>query len=743
METIEINEEYKAKLYNWFYSNLNESFKPSEIEEQVHRAFDFAFEAHRAQRRKTTGEPFIIHPVSVALIVANEIGLGVLSVVAALLHDVAEDTKYTIEDIKERFGENVGDIVEGVTKITNVYNAKSNVQAETFKKMLLTIPHNPRMIFIKLADRIHNMRTMEGMPPSTIRIKTGENLYVYVPIAYQLGLFDIKQELEDSSFRFSQPQRFNEVQSLVQSERIVRDAVVKDFKKALMQMLVRSQLTCKIVTEPKSYYYVYKSLSAGIPIEDISYEAVRIVFQETDRKNNEQTVGEYYKLYSSIIYNFPERDGYKRDFVVKPKKNGFKALVFQINHEGHWIEVQILTEDDHMVSHKGYSIHKPDRVGLPVLKDTVVGLLDDDLTAEELISRYHSLATEEERSIRVFTPKGDIYSMPVDSTIIDFAYNVHTDVGNHCIGAFVGSRFVALDYKLKTADQVTIFTSASARPQQAWLHFVKTDRAISKISAYFHKSTTTANHVEDGKIIFHEYMFAHKFIPDIIIVKELIKYYHLLHGDELYSRIANHDLEMEEVHKIAVRIRKAIRLNKSESRMGSIGVNQLPQPPVDPEIFTSKKPLHIRKGMHFVAPSCCHPICGDDAVVFMDSDNILYIHRRDCVYANSRIAMDGKRTTNVEWDDNLAPMLAVIMIQGTDRQGIIRDVSVLIDSWRVNIQSFEIGARDNIFTGVIKIMVKNTQVLEQLSSQLSKISNIVSVKRPAPNSNNYDYLMST
>jgi GTP pyrophosphokinase len=741
METIEINEQYKAELYNWFYSQLNESFKPSEIEEQVHRAYDFAFEAHKTQRRKTTGEPFIIHPVSVALIVANEIGLGVLSVVAALLHDVAEDTKYSVESIKERFGRDVADIVEGVTKITNVYNAKSNSQAETFKKMLLTIPHNPRMIFIKLADRIHNMRTMEGMPASTIRIKTGENLFVYVPVAYQLGLYDIKVELEDSSFKYSQPQRYAEVVKTVNNARLTRDEVVNDFKQELMRILVRIQLTCKIVTESKSYYYVYKAMSANISIDDINYESVRVVFQETDRKNNEQIVGEYYRLYSQIIYNFPERDGFMRDFVMKPKKNGFKAIVFQINHKGHWIEVQILTEDDHMVSHKGYSIHNPVRVGLPVLKETVNVLLDGDLTAEELITRYHTLATSEEKTIRVFTPKGDIYSLPIDSTIIDFAYNVHTDVGNHCIGALVGSKFVTLDYKLKTADQVTIFTSASARPQQAWLHFVKTDRAISKISAYFNRSTSNANPVEDGKKLFHEYMSARKFIADIIIMKELIKYYHVLHGDEFYKRIANHDLEMDEVYNTAVNIRKAIRISKSEQRLPDDGNTPLPEKNViDLDIFTSKQPLKIRKGMHFVAPSCCHPICGDDAVVFMDSDNILYIHRRECVYAHGHIAMDGKKTTSVEWGDDLAPMLAVVMIQGTDRQGIVRDVSVLIDSWRVNIQSLEIGARDGIFTGIIKMMVKNTTVFEQLTSQLGRISNIVSVKRPGPNSGNDEWM---
>ena len=369
---IPIDDEYKSKLFNWFYKNLNESFKTAEIEEQLKYAYDFAFVAHREQRRKTTKEPFIVHPVSVALIVANEIGLGVISVVAALLHDVVEDTHYTLETISERFGSDVADIVAGLTKITNVYNAKSNVQAETFKKMLLSIPHDPRVVFIKLADRLHNMRTMEGMPQGTIQIKAGENLYVYVPVAYQLGLYDIKNELEDSSFKYAQPQQYESVVREVNALRKIKDPITLAFKKELMQILVKTRLTCKIVTEKKSYFYVSQGLSVGTPIEDISYEAVRVVFQESDIGSRENTVGEYFKLYSSIIVNFPEREGYRSDYVVKPKKNGFQALVFQVNYHGHWIEVQIITEDNDMVSHKGYSPRRPNRTGITTLVEAAL-----------------------------------------------------------------------------------------------------------------------------------------------------------------------------------------------------------------------------------------------------------------------------------------------------------------------------------------------------------------------------------
>lgn len=734
---IPIDDEYKSKLFNWFYKNLNESFKTAEIEEQLKYAYDFAFVAHREQRRKTTKEPFIVHPVSVALIVANEIGLGVISVVAALLHDVVEDTHYTLETISERFGSDVADIVAGLTKITNVYNAKSNVQAETFKKMLLSIPHDPRVVFIKLADRLHNMRTMEGMPQGTIQIKAGENLYVYVPVAYQLGLYDIKNELEDSSFKYAQPQQYESVVREVNALRKIKDPITLAFKKELMQILVKTRLTCKIVTEKKSYFYVSQGLSVGTPIEDISYEAVRVVFQESDIGSRENTVGEYFKLYSSIIVNFPEREGYRSDYVVKPKKNGFQALVFQVNYHGHWIEVQIITEDNDMVSHKGYSPRRPNRTGITTLAETLNELNSEQNSVQnavELLSRFHDLAMSEQKTIFVFTPNGDIKELPVDSTVIDFAYSVHTDVGNHCIGAYVGSKFVPLDYKLKTADQVTIFSSASARPQQAWLHFVKTDRARIKITAYFHRNFNSPVHpIEEGRIKFNNFMATHNIIPDIVLLREIIRHFHLLNGDELYKRIANHELDMGEVYEAAVDLRKVIRAGKKLAAEASKSGKGLPYNLTGGYEINNKVPFHIGKNIHFIASNCCNPICGDDAVTFMDDDNILYVHRRECVYAQRHTAMDGHHTARVEWGNDLAPMLTVIQIFGTDRQGIIRDVSLLIDSWRVNIQSFEISSRDNIFSGTIRMYIKNTSLLDKLSSQLSKISNIVSVNRLAPN----------
>ena len=555
-----------------------------------------------------------------------------------------------------------------------------------------------------------------------------------MPVAFQLGLYDIKNELEDTSFQFAQPIQYEAVRKEVEAMRRIKDPIMEDFRRELMGELVKTKYTCKVVTEKKSYYYVSQNLNAGLPIEGIHYEAVRVVFQESECENTEVVVGEHYQIYSAILCHFLEREGYKRDYTVKPKKNGFRALICQVNYRGHWVEVQIINEENDMVSHKGYSKRKSSREGVAKLAATIKEL-DGEQNAVQLLSRFHNLSMSEQKTIFVFTPKGDIQELPVDSTVIDFAYGVHTDVGNHCIGAYVGSKFVPLDYKLKTADKVTIFSSASARPQQAWLHFVKTDRAKMKISAYFHRNTSgTVRPVEEGKILFNNYMFNHNVIPDVILLKELIKYYHLINGNDFYRRLANHELEIGEVYEVALNLRKIIRTARPKTKTGEGGLS--PMPTGKAYEVTCKMPFHIDKSIHYVAPDCCHPICGDDAVTFLDDDNILYVHRRDCVYAQRHIATDGKRTAKVEWGDDNDPMLTTIQILGTDRQGIIRDVSLLIDSWRVNIQSFEISSRDKIFSGIIKMYVKNTSLLDKISVQLGKISNIVSVNRLAPNTSN-------
>ena len=467
LKTIEIDDNYREELFARFCSQLNENFQGAEINMQLRKAFDYAFNAHKDYRRKS-GEPFIEHPVAVAVIVANEIGLGVQTVIAALLHDVVEDTEHTNDDIKNMFGQAVAETVEGVTKITEKYDAKANTQAETFKKMLLSIS-TPRVLFVKLADRLHNMRTMDGMPDGTRQIKSNENLYVYVKLAEDLGLYDVYQELQDTSFKFVQPNHYKSVSNIVESKLDERNKILADFKLVLMRILIRLEVTCKVDTIHKSLFQIWKHLNTGKMLEDYSPDAVRIVFEYPEDAPANWISRMHYDIYGEILSEYREREGSKRDYVHNPKPNGFSALVFQVNHKGYWFEVQIMSYDNEMVAHRGYSTLRPHREGLEALK-LKLGEIDGSANAEELVAR--AMDNSQTQSIYIFTPKGDIKVLPIGATVLDFAYSLGPEYGNHCVGAYVNSRFAPLNYKLQSTDRVTVMTSPSARPQPSWLDFV-------------------------------------------------------------------------------------------------------------------------------------------------------------------------------------------------------------------------------------------------------------------------------
>lgn len=732
---IEEMKKYMDELFEEFMSNLNSNFQSPAIEAQLRKAYDYAFEAHweKRQIRKTTGEFYITHPVAVAMIVANEIGLSTTSVEAALLHDVVEDTGHSNEEIKAYFGDTVADIVAGLTKITGVYDAERNVQAETFKNLLLTIPHNARVVFIKLADRLHNMRTMEGMPAETSRIKSSENLYVFVPLAKQLGLYDVKNELEDTSFKYYYPEYYQEVTKQVDAHIKSMVGVYSQFKLDLMRVLIDSGFTCKIVSERKTYYTIWNEYKLGTPIEDCNCEAIRVVFQHSAKgyKSKESELSEYYQIFSSIICNYKERENSRHDYVVKSMPNGFKALTVQVYYFGHSIEVQIISEEYEQVAHKGYSINKPIRGGVSKLQQQI-GMYDADKNAEELIAQLHLQLSLTE--IYVFTPGGQIRTLAQDSTVLDFAYSIHTDIGNHCIGAYIGRKLVPLNYTLNTADRVTVLTSPSARPQPGWIHFVRTARAANKINEYLRRtSTNPIPDIKRGEMMFHSIMSELKIRPkDNTLISKLIMHFHLSNCDDFFRQIASQEISRDTLITAAENINNQIRLHRMTNGM-SKGF----------EIYNInyKKPLVIDGNSNFIAADCCHPICGDDALAFLDKEHILYVHRRNCSNAQRQLTFHGKETTSVIWQDNVAPMLTAVELTGSDRQGIIRDISVLIDSWRVNIQSFEIGAKDDKFVGTIKMMVKDVKSLHKLASQLNCITNVESVKRVGPNNSDSDLLI--
>ncbi|MCQ2250863.1 MAG: HD domain-containing protein [Bacteroidales bacterium] len=718
---------YREELFDSFFKALPENFKPCDIASQVRAAYDFAYSAHYGVFRRC-GEkiPYITHPVAVALIVANEIGLGVSSVVAALLHDVVEDCDYTHDDIQQLFGESIANIVDGLTKITNVYDAKHNAQSETFKKMLLSIPQDSRVSFIKIADRLHNMRTMDEMPDGTRQIKAGENLYVYVPIAEQLGLYDIKNELEDTSFKYTHPLQYQQVVKDVTEVLNGRTDILASFKLNLLKVLLRTGITTRLAVVNKSYFQIWSSMrETGNTVDQVAgAETVRVIFDPPAGADEQSIVTAHYNIYATIISNFPERSDSKRDYVINPKKNGFKALVFQVMFKGHWIEVQVITSDNDQVAHRGYSSSSPTRTGLDKLKNNLKDF-DKDQDAVALLNRFRSLSLLS--TIFVFTPKGSIVELPTGATVLDFAYAIHTRLGNHCLGAHIDQKIVPINHVLKTTEQVTVLTSPSVKPSQDWLNFVKSERAKSCLDKYFKRNAKAdRSDVIKGKQDFNKLLRDNRIIPNLLLIGRLLSYYKLPNNEEFYRMIATNDIKIDDLLKNIRNIKQILDGTTQRTSDEVLSNKRKPQSVVE---INYKKPLNITKDMAYVLSPCCCPIAGDDAVCHLDEEGILYIHRRDCVKAHQLIAINGKQTTKVLWDENLDNMMASVNIQGTDRIGLIKDMAEVFEKNNVSVKQMLITENDGIFSGTVQIAVRNTQELDTIIESLRGVNGIVKVNR--------------
>lgn len=726
-----MDDSYREELFQSFFDSLPESFHPCDIRNQVRHAYDYAYDAHYGVYRKCGDMvPYITHPVAVAQIVANEIGLGLSAVVAALLHDVVEDTEKTHDDIARDFSENIANIVDGLTKITNVYDAKQNAQSETFKKMLLSIPQDARVAFIKIADRIHNMRTMDEMPDGTRQIKAGENLYVYVPIAEQLGLYDIKNELEDTSFKYAHPQQYKQVVDDVTQFCDQRSVVLANFRMGLLRTLLRTGVTIRLSVVRKSYFQIWQILrNTGNSVDQVpGVETVRVIFDPPRDADEQDIVSAHYNIYANIISNFPERADSKRDYIINPKKNGFKALVFQVMFEGHWIEIQVITSDNDQIAHRGYCNNSPKRTGLDELRNNLKDF-DKEQDAVALLKRFRSLSLLS--TIFVFTPKGQIVELPMGGTVLDFAYAIHSRLGNHCLGAYVDQKIVPINYVLKSTDQVHVLTSPSAKPSQDWFQYIKSEKAKGCLDKYFKRNVQTdRSDVIKGRQDFNKLLRDNRMIPNLLLIGKLLSYYKLPNNDEFYRLIARKDIQIDELLKTIKNIKQILEGNKAQPDVEDLKPKQdSGSSKVKIVEINYKKPLHINNKMAYVLSPCCCPIAGDDAVCSLDEEGLLYIHRRECVNAHQMIAINGKQTAKVEWGEDLEPMLASIKLQGTDRIGLIRDVANVFEENHVNIKTVLTDTDDSIFSGVIHAYVKNTDELENVIQKLRCVSNIVKVNR--------------
>jgi GTP pyrophosphokinase len=732
----EIMELYRQKLYENFISQLSVSLlNSSAAMERITTAYNFAYDAHKNQARKGGNkEPYITHPVEVALIVANEMGLGVNAIEAALLHDVVEDTDYELEDIESRFGKKCAAVIDGLTKITNheeVFSEAKSEQVETFKKILLSVRNTPLVVFIKIADRIHNMRTIGDMSYEQKRRKAGENLYMYVSLAEQLGLYDIRNELEDLSFKNFFTEIYQKLDNLVKETEEARHKLLSDFKMSLMRILVKTSHTCRLVVVKKSYYAIYQMMQNNFKSdEDIdNYQTVRIIFDREPGDDDDSVYHKHFDLYASIIKQFPEKENSRRDYINKPKENGFKALVFTVLYNGSWIEIQILTAENDLAAHKGYYPDRSERTGLKTLQKKMKNFTFKD-SSDTIITSFRALTEHSMSSVFVYSIDGKIFELPSGATVLDFAYALGRNFGNHFLAAYVGSKLVMKNYVLKKSDKIKVLWSPAVKPEDGWNMFLKSGYARESLSRYIREHSACNFEAQNGEIEFNRIMREIHIIPTPRFLGELITHYNYFNSEEFYRAVRRK--EIANLAEVAKKIKKGFSDGGNKVSVENDNSDHRHKVPMVMNVDYSK-PLELTRSIPYVLPSCCYPVPGDKALAYIGGDGVLYVHRCECEHAKKRLATNGKKITSVVWSEDLKNALAYIYITGSDRLGLISDVADVFVNKSVSVKSFHIDEVDRLFNGWLLISIKNIVKLDEVMKTLSSVKNVINVKRVRTN----------
>ena len=690
---------------------------PAELE-VIQKAFDFANEAHKGVRRRS-GEPYILHPIAVAKIVVSNIGLGYKSIVAALLHDVVEDTEYTVEDLSNLFGEKVATIVEGLTKIKTVLDnedkaEKKSMQAENFKRILLTLNDDVRVVLIKLADRLHNCRTIEFMPEHKRDKILSETMFVFTPLAHRLGLYSVKSEMEDIWLKYKEPEAYNNISAQINRNIHDKDKQINEFIAPIDTALKAAGFNYEIKKRVKTPYSIWKKMNTkGIGFDEIyDLYAVRIIFNSAEGESERD---QCYHIFSIITSIYRYKADRIRDWVNYPKNNGYEALHCTLmSRTGIWMEVQIRSKRMNEIAEKGIAAHwayKKDGFAesgasemdkwITKVKDILV---NPDVNALDLLDMIHNDLIKTD--IFVFTPKGEQKSIEKGSTALDFAYLIHSEIGNKAIAAKVNFKLVPLSCVLKTGDQVEIITAENEKPKRDWLDFAKTSKARKFILDY-QKSQRHSYIVLGRNMLEDKLQSIGKSLTDKVL-RSLMDEYEVFDGkpEELFFKIGNGTITLD---GLAENLKKYHGINK-ESYF----------------VINNSDEKH-----KFVLASCCTPILGESVLGFKASDGTITVHRRTCAHANSLAAKFGDKIVAVKWaeeenSDNI--YLARIDLKGTDRIGMINDITRLTSKvMGVNIRRFNIGTEEGIFEGFIDLYVHDIAVLETLILKLQKIKGIQSV----------------
>lgn len=692
----------------------------------IRKAFDITLEAHKGVRRKS-GEAYIFHPLAVARIVAEDIGLGTTSIVCALMHDVVEDTDLNISDIRDLFGEKVAHIVDGLTKIEGLFDQTDSQQAENFRKIILTLADDIRVILIKLADRLHNMRTLDSMRKDKQLKIASETLYIYAPLAHRLGLYNMKSELEDLALKYKAPLIYQDIDAKLRKTQAVRTRFVNRFSIPIKREMDKSGLSYEIKGRTKSIYSIYSKMrSKNIPFEEV-YDvfAIRIIVESTP----ETEKSDCWKVYSLITDHYQPNPDRLRDWISTPKANGYESLHTTVmSPTGKWVEVQIRTRRMDQVAEKGYAAHwrykeRNNESALDEWIARVRELLEDpEMNAIDFVDDFKLNLFAKE--IFVFTPKGDIHALPHRATALDFAYDIHTDLGNRCVGAKVNQKLVPLSSPLSSGDQVEIIKSRVQHPREEWLDFVVTAKAKSAVKAFLRDERK--NEADKGEQILRD-VFTERnisFTEDNIRVLNSI--YKVTATHELFYKIGSGQITRESLEKLrGVNNKISYKLPKVGHRKTLEEIVEATRGKRDSLVIGNQQKLKYKLA------TCCNPIPGDDVVGFVTRDGTIFIHRVSCPNTERIMANYGYRVVKAKWDTRQKlSFLAGIKVTGFDRSGLVNEVTQIISSdMNVNMRSITFDSNDGTFEGTIMVYVQDTQHLRSLREQITAIEGVIQVTR--------------
>ena len=724
IENKEIAKQYK-ELLSVSYQTLSTNDK-----KQIRTAFDIAVDAHRNQRRKT-GEAYIFHPLAVARIVANEIGLDSISIAAALLHDVVEDTKYTIEEIKNQLGPSVAKIVDGLTKISHLKkDTDISLQAENFRKMLLTLNDDIRVIIIKIADRLHNMQTLEVMPEEKQLKTSSETMYIYAPLAHRIGLYNVKTELEDLSLKYKDSEKYFHVKNKIEEGEKSQINYIKSFSNFVSSTLKKEGLKYYIKGRSKSIYSIYSKMETqNIPFEKIYDKfAIRIVYESN--VSDEKFLA--WKIYSIITDHFTPNPTRLRDWITAPKSNGYEALHITVNGPNNkWVEVQIRSERMHEIAEKGYAAHYKYKdgdqkdLGIENWIDRLKEVLEDNTgNAIDFVEDFKLNLYAEE--IFVFTPTGELKSIPKFSTALDFAFSIHTEIGMKTRGARVNGVLVPLSKVLKSGDQIEIITSENIKPTANWLDFVQTSRARSKIKSSLNEEKKLI--AKDGKELLRRKLKQLKIVLNEKTTDRMYKYFKLDNSLDLFYQIGIGTIENKDLKSFASYFnnsffnffrRKNINTISSDTKKDQ-------KSGFDKIVFGKEK-----ESLSYTLSSCCNPISGDAVFGFLTINDGLKVHKKDCPNALALQSNFGYRIVTARWMiSKFDEFTAVLKLSGIDDLGLLNEVTRLIsNNMNVNINKINLETDNGFFSGFISVSVQNKKILDRLTKNLTKLKGIEKVKR--------------